>query len=139
MEGTSGAAECALLRGKAYEAALEGRLRLSPAFFAKEADRGARKCVEGGRRKRRSVKQAVERSLARFRVSVAWLGDPVDDPHSRAHLRRRLFQPPAEAGLRQEVPEPIGLGLSSYRERSRRGEVDVGQPQRPLAREISAG
>jgi hypothetical protein len=58
---------------------------------------------------------------------------------SRVHLRRRLLQPPAEAGLRQEVLEPIGLGLSSYRERSRRGEVDVGQPQRPLTREISAG
>jgi hypothetical protein len=36
MEGTSGAAECALLRGRAYEAALEGDLRLSPAFFRQE-------------------------------------------------------------------------------------------------------
>jgi len=71
MEGTSGAAECALLRGRAHEAALGSTLRLSPAFFAMEADRGARKCVEGGRRKRRSAKQAVGRSLARFRVSVA--------------------------------------------------------------------
>jgi len=71
MEGTSGAAECDLLRGRAYEAALGGGCGCSPRFFAREADRSARKCAEGGRRKRRSAKQAVGRSLARFRVSVA--------------------------------------------------------------------
>lgn len=32
MEGTSGAAECALLRGGAQEAALEGSSQLLPAF-----------------------------------------------------------------------------------------------------------
>jgi len=47
----------------------------------------------------------------------AWLresgvspGEPVDVLHLKVHLRRRLLRPPAEAGLRQEVSEPIGLG-----------------------------
>jgi len=51
------------------------------------------------------------------RPFTAWLresevvpGEPVDVPLLRAHPRRRLLQPPAEAGLRQEVSEPIGLG-----------------------------
>jgi len=69
MEGTSGAAERVLLRGRAREAALNGRLRESE-------------------------------------VSP---GEPVDHP-LEGHLRRRLLQPPAAAGLRQEVSELIGLG-----------------------------
>jgi hypothetical protein len=81
-----------------------------PRFFVREANRGARKCVEEGQTKRRSADHAGGHSLARFRGSVAWFGDPVDDPHGRAHLRRRLLRSPVEAGLRQEVPELIGLG-----------------------------
>jgi len=79
MEGTSGAAECASLRGETHEAALHGRAS----------------------RKRGPARRAC------------------GCPSTMGTSSAAALQPPAETGARQEVPEPIGLGLSFRRERSR--------------------
>ena len=58
-------------------------------------------------------------------------------------VRRRLTPAAVVTSERQEVLEPIGLGRSSHRERSRRGTPVLTRAetseQRPLARDISAG
>lgn len=100
MEGTSGAADRALLRGRVREAALKSGA-------SRERGPAGRTCgylslVEG-------------------------------------YLRRTRLQRPAETGARQEVPERIGLGKSSHRERSRRREAERPSTQSPWTREHSAG
>jgi hypothetical protein len=112
MEGTSGAAERALLRGRAGEAALssEGSRQRTP---------GGARCASG-------------RVAGRVRTGVTNHGS--DDADASG---RRIV-----TNVRHEVPEPIGLGRSSHRERSR-WEERQGEAFRfdlqPLARDISAG
>ena len=119
MEGTSGAAERAPLRGGTRKAAL-------PSVFARAEPR---------------------RHDARERIVADEIARAVPSWHARA-------QSPPEGGStkqatpacarheqRHEVSEPIGLGRSSPRERSRwevprRGKLTSA---RPLARDVSAG
>jgi hypothetical protein len=110
MEGTSGAAERDLLRGRSREATLSGCARGSGP-------------TEAAARKRRSP------------------GELEQDPRWWIRWRRRL-QPATAASSRHEVSEPIGLGRSCHRERSRwempRLEAQCFEA-RPLARDLSAG
>lgn len=66
----------------------------------------------GGRARRPSRRAAQKRGRVRRACGC---------PQCERHLRRRRLQPPVKTVLRQEVPEPIGLGKSSHRERSRVG------------------
>lgn len=62
------------------------------------------------------------------RVSEVQRGEPADVALLKegSSTSGGDIQPPTGAGLRQEVSEPIRLGISSLCERSQRGEVDRG-------------
>jgi hypothetical protein len=62
------------------------------------------------------------------RVSEVQRGEPADVALLKegSSISGGDIQPPTEAGLRQEVSEPIRLGTSSLCERSQRGEVERG-------------
>jgi hypothetical protein len=110
MEGTSGAAERALLRGGVREAALSGEP-----------------------------------------TAVGMLGAPARERRARGEFtraprewtrRRRCSSRRIVTSSRHEVSEPIGLGRSSYRERSRWEAPRIEAQRldaRPLARDLSAG
>jgi hypothetical protein len=111
MEGTSGAAEHALLRGRACEAALscEGPRQRAPGRAGARAPGQRGGFVQGAKRL----------------------------PTTPNVSGRRIV-----TSLRQEVSEPIGLGRSFHRERSRWKEPST-RPKRssewPLTRETSTG
>jgi len=111
MEGTSGAAERAPLRGGAREAAL--------------SQSGSATAESPGRRG--SLRQSTSGSLVR--EILEGISTTQATPACARHEQR------------QEVSEPIGLGRSSPRERSRREVPGRGKltSARPLARDISAG
>ena len=122
MEGTSGAAERAPLRGGTRKAAL------AP--------------VPRERVRRPWVRESGSSVLGRTRTAKSG-----SVRHARARVPRKRASTTqaspacARHELRREVSEPIGLGRSSHRERSRweapsRGKLTLA---RPLARDISAG
>jgi hypothetical protein len=127
MEGTSGAADRLLLRGRGREAAL--------AFGNKTARAVSPQVGSGSLRTRM---ETISRKRARFGIStsVENLGLGVAALHRVAGQRRS----PAfdQASRRQEVSEPIGLGQSFLREQSRRNDA-VSESSRPLTRETSVG
>jgi hypothetical protein len=112
MEGTSGAAERALLRGRTREAALS----------------------DGPRQRilRRPRRESVARQASSPR-DVTKVTQSHGAPETPTGAR---------ASLRHEVSEPIGLGRSFHRERSwwEKPRLEANRlGSRPLARDLSAG